>query len=170
MALKPFTRDLWMDASPQAVFAVLADLDQASEWHPILRIKRLTEGPLEVGSGWVEVRADAKGKPSASTVRVTACEPGLFSLHVDHKMVDLTCTFRLLPIKSGTRVEYECTGKGKGLARFFGGRIAKEIVRVDGDILERLAAQVARGPAKPKGRAAAKPKAKPAKGKAKKGR
>lgn len=169
MALKPFTRDLWIDAKPPAVFAVLVDLDQASAWHPILRIKRLTDGPLEVGSGWVEVRADAKGKPSASTVRVIACEPGLFSLHVDHKAVDLDCTFRLFPVESGTRVEYECTGKGKGLARFFGGRISKEIERIDGDVLDRLAAQVTRGSApKAKGRAAAQPKAKS--GKAKKGR
>ncbi|MEK6985534.1 MAG: SRPBCC family protein [Candidatus Thermoplasmatota archaeon] len=169
MALKPFTRDAWIDAKPAAVFAVLADLDQADQWHPILRIKRLTEGPLEVGSGWVEVRADAKGKPSASTVRVTAMEPGLFALHVDHKAVDLDCTFRLIPVESGTRVEYECTGKGKGLARFFGGAIAKEIERVDGDILDRLAAQMAR-PSRPKtkGREAAKPKAKG--GKAKKSR
>ncbi len=164
MATKPFTLELWIDAKPDAVFDVLADLDQAKAWHPsIVSIEKLTSGPLKEGSTWIETRP-MRGKPSPATIKVTQFQrPNAFAIHVDHKMVDLDCTFAITPMKGGTRVEYTAVGKGKGLARLFSGMINKQMEKVDGDLLPRLCHQVEAN-AKP----AKAPGAKPAKKAAKK--
>lgn len=160
MATKPFTRDLWIDAKPAQVFAVLADLGQVQGWHPtVTSIKRLDESKMKEGTSWIETRTDAKGKPQVSTVRVTKFEPSTcLSINVAHKKVDLDCTFCLLDMKGGTRVEYSAVGKGKGIARFFPGKINEQMEKVDGDLLPRLCAQVevATKAAKPVAKAARK--------------
>jgi uncharacterized protein YndB with AHSA1/START domain len=176
MATKPFTLELWIDAKPEAVFDVLADLDLAKQWHPsILSIQPLTGGPMKEGSTWIETRP-MRGKPQASTIKVTRFErpakgPGAFAIHVDHKVVDMDCTFVLLPKEDGTRIEYTAIGRGKGLMKLFAGKINKEMEKVDADLLPRLCHVVTEcvkegkvGKAKP---AATKAPAKAAKGKAK---
>ena len=46
-----------ISASPERVLATILDLDRAPEWVPnLVRIERLTDGPVEVGSRWREVR------------------------------------------------------------------------------------------------------------------
>lgn len=65
-----------IEAPPQRVWDVLVDVDAWQEWLPnLVRIERLTEGPLEPGSRWREVRK-MFGREASEVFEVTAVEPG----------------------------------------------------------------------------------------------
>jgi uncharacterized protein YndB with AHSA1/START domain len=73
-------------ASPERVFAAIVDLDRWHEWLPdLVRIERLSDGPLRVGSRWREVRRSSGGE-GMEVYEVTGLEPGRsLELYVDGK-------------------------------------------------------------------------------------
>lgn len=61
---------------PERVFDALAHPEETGKWMPnIVRIERLTEGPLRVGAQFRETRK-MFGKESTEFFEVTALEPG----------------------------------------------------------------------------------------------
>lgn len=138
-------------AKPAAVFAVLCDLEQARKWMPgIESIDDEPKGALAVGSAWIEHRKDPKGREFVSTISVTQLDaPTALSLHVSHKILDMDLHFTLAPDGAGTKVNYAASLKMKPLMFFMGGMVAKQMREVDGDLLDRLAAHIEKGTAKP---------------------
>ena len=56
MALN-FTTELEIHAPQQQVFDCMTDLDGYQQWmHGLLRVDKLTDGPVAVGNSWREVR------------------------------------------------------------------------------------------------------------------
>lgn len=63
------------NAPPERVFAAITDTDSWHKWmHNLVRVEKLTEGPLGAGSQWREVRK-IMGKEGAEVFEVVAFDP-----------------------------------------------------------------------------------------------
>ena len=156
-AVKGFTLRSTLDAKPQAVFDVLADVDGAKQWIPEIQdIRRVTDGPLGVGSTWIETRRSKDGKRTfVTTIRVTEFTPGeAFAIAVDEKRATMAFRFGLVQKGKGTEVTYEAKGRLKGLFAPFSGKLVKAMESEDADILQRLGEQARKAGAKGKTTAA----------------
>lgn len=70
-----FTIEERIERPPAEVYAALTDIDAWSSYIPeILRIERLSEGPLAVGSRWRETRR-MYGREASEVFEATALEP-----------------------------------------------------------------------------------------------
>ena len=58
--------------------------------------------------------------------------------------VELTFTFSFWPEGAATKVTFECTCEGKGLARLWAGAMAKMVERADDQRIDRLRAAMER--------------------------
>lgn len=130
-------------ATPERVFSVLSDLDQAREWMPaIQKIERLDDRPFGVGTAWKETRLAGK-RTMESTVRVVACEPGTrLALRVESDAMEGDMAFSLRPTGPGTEVHYTAQMKGRGFMRLMSGTINRMMAQEDASLLDRLSAQV----------------------------
>ena len=102
--------DVLIAAPPERVWAGLVDVDRMGEWMKgLVKIERLTEGPLAVGSQFSETRK-MFGREATEVFEVTKFEPPrLLELYVDGKKGSSGCgeyRFRhiLTPEGAGTRL------------------------------------------------------------------
>lgn len=102
--------DVLIAAPPERVWAGLVDVDRMGEWMKgLVRIERLTEGPLTVGSQFRETRK-MWGREAGEVFEVTVFDPPrLLELYVDGKRGSSGCgeyRFRhtLTPEGAGTRL------------------------------------------------------------------
>ena len=132
-------------ASPDRIFSVLSDLNQAREWMPaIQKIEPLTQGTFRVGTSWKETRTAGK-RMMESTIRVVQFDPNSkLGLQVDSKAMTGYLEFNLLPQGGSTQVRYHGEMKGRGLMRLMTGTINRMMAEQDADLLERLKSQVQR--------------------------
>jgi len=130
-------------APPEAVFAVLSDLDQAKEWMPAIQsIQPVTTTPMAKGSTWVETRQSPRGL-FVSTIQVTDYEPGkAFAIAANAKQAALQFRFDLAAEGTSTKVTATSDGHLKGFLRVFSGKLRKQMAEADRDLLERLERQV----------------------------
>ncbi len=129
-------------ATPERLFSILSDLNQAREWMPaIQKIERLDDRPFGVGTAWKETRLAGK-RTMESTVRVVAWEPASrLALRVESDAMEGDMAFTLKPTGPGTEVHYTAQMKGRGMMRLMSGTINKMMAQEDADLLERLATQ-----------------------------
>ncbi|WP_449536432.1 SRPBCC family protein [Ferdinandcohnia sp. Marseille-Q9671] len=67
----------------EKVYQALLDLDAATHWmQGLVRIKRLDEGQMKVGSGWIETRK-MMGHEASEVFKVIGLEPEKIELFVD---------------------------------------------------------------------------------------
>lgn len=132
-----------LPATPDRIFSVLSDLDQARQWMPaIQKIERLDDRPFGVGTSWKETRLAGK-RSMESTIRVVACEPGSrLALRVESDAMEGDLVFALKPTGPGTEVRYTAQMKGRGMMRLMTGTINKTMAEQDADLLDRLAVQI----------------------------
>ena len=140
------TEVLSFDLPPARVFAPLADLDSMAKWMPgFVRVERLTEGPLRVGSQYRETRK-TMGHQATEHFEVTALDPPRrLALRVDgtkgsSRRGEYLFEYALAPSGGGT--DLILTGEIRGLGRFaeFLGRIfagpMKKVIAKDLDSLK----------------------------------
>jgi uncharacterized protein YndB with AHSA1/START domain len=79
-----FDTVLVISASPERVFSTMTDLDGWSTWMKgLVRVEKLTDGPVGVGTEWRETRK-MMGKEGSEVFDITAFDPPRsMSLHVD---------------------------------------------------------------------------------------
>jgi carbon monoxide dehydrogenase subunit G len=118
-----------ISASPERVFAALTELDGAAAWMPgLVRIERLTEGPMRVGSAWRETRK-VMGKERTEEFEVTTLEaPWRFAVRCDgtkgtSKRGEYLFSFRLSPEGGRTRVELDAEIRALGPIMSLFGRL-----------------------------------------------
>jgi hypothetical protein len=102
-----------IDATPQNVWAVLADLGRYGEWHP--KFISVT-GQLTVGSKLTIKTTDYSGRAMTVKVKVLTVEPDA-ELRWASKMLGITIskrTFLLSPSAGGTVLEQSGTYHGIG--------------------------------------------------------
>jgi carbon monoxide dehydrogenase subunit G len=132
-------------ATPDQVFSVLSDLNQAPQWMPaVQKIERLDDRPFGVGTAWRETRTAGK-RTMESTIRVVTCEPGSkLALRVESDAMEGDLQFLLTPTGPGTEVHYSAAMKGRGFMRLMTGTINRLMAQEDADLLARLEKQVAK--------------------------
>jgi uncharacterized protein YndB with AHSA1/START domain len=140
-----FTRSITIRRSPEQVYAVLDDLEQAPGWMPsIRRIDVLTPGmKIGVGFKWRETRRMFGILRIKMVLVVTAHDPPrTWGLTYNDGKVQATATFELAATVHGTQVSFvedveDLQGNAKRAARMF-----KSMEKQDRDLLDRLKAHV----------------------------
>ncbi|MGH2794173.1 MAG: SRPBCC family protein [Actinomycetota bacterium] len=117
----PIKAKIQVDASPQRVFDVLADIPTHGSWanqKAGLAVKPVSDGPTAVGSMFHSEQKFA-GKHAAADIKVTRLEAPTtlaFEAHQPGKKpVTYTSTFTLTPSGSGTLVERTLDPNPSGL-------------------------------------------------------
>jgi len=121
-------------ATPENVWAVLADLAGYPQWHPVFRS---VTGQLAVGSKLtIRTIVPATGHPMTARVKVLTVEPGT-ELGWASKLLGITISkrrFLLSPSGGGTLLVQAATYHGLGGTRrgYRGGRIVNVIGSIQG--------------------------------------
>lgn len=113
--------------SKQKVYSSLLDLDAANEWmQGLVRMERLDDGPVKVGSEWKETRK-MYGKEASEYFEVVELhEPNKIVLRCDGKKGttgtgEYIYTYELTASGESTEVKLDGEIKGlTGLTKFFG--------------------------------------------------
>jgi uncharacterized protein YndB with AHSA1/START domain len=140
-----FTRSIAIRRSPEQVFAVLDDLEQAPQWMPaIRRIDVLTPGMrMGVGFKWRETRRVLGILRMKVVLVVTSHDPPrTWGLTYNGGKMQATATFELTASPSGTHVAFvedveDLQGNEKRAARTL-----RMMEKQDADLLERLKVHV----------------------------
>lgn len=131
-----FQTSATIDASREAVFDAVTDLDNASKLSPsVVRIEPLTEGPVREGYVFRETRTMGSREVSAD-IRITAFDPpNAYSASSDYKGSTFTYTYTLADAPGGgTELTLTCTAKLKGvLTRLMAPMIFAAMKKLDGD-------------------------------------
>lgn len=116
------TASIEIAATPEKVWAVLADLTSYPHWHPVFRS---VTGQLAVGSRLtIKTRVPSTGRLMTVSVKVLTAEPGS-ELRWASKMLGITISkrrFLLSPSGGGTSLVQIGTYRGSGYAGYGGGR------------------------------------------------
>ncbi|MGD0068356.1 MAG: SRPBCC domain-containing protein [Streptosporangiaceae bacterium] len=121
-------------ATPENVWAVLADLASYPQWHPVFLS---VTGQLAAGSKLtIRTTVPATGNPMTARVKVLTVEPGA-ELRWASKLLGITISkrsFLLSPSGGGTLMVQSATYRGLGGTRkgFRGGRIVNVIGSIQG--------------------------------------
>ncbi len=103
--MRLFTRTIWIDRPPAAVFDFFTDFSQASSWRQYVRTMTPVEpGPIHPGSK-IHVTMDLSGEDYAFDLEVLAIEPPRVWRHRTNE-ADYTGSieYRFEPETTGTRV------------------------------------------------------------------
>lgn len=116
-------------ASPEAVFAYLADFTTTTEWDPGTVATERVSGDGGVGTVYRNV-SEFNGRRTELTYTVAEHRsPSLIVLHGTNKTVDATDRMEVAPHGTGARVVYSADFTFKGLAKlvvpFLGGAFRK---------------------------------------------
>jgi uncharacterized membrane protein len=128
-----------INANPEAVFAVIADVENAPariDWFE--KVDMLTDGPVRVGTKWREIRR-MNNKQCIEEWEMTAFEcPSYFAAYCDSQGYDVEWTMRVAPEGEASKLTLEMTTRprtfiGKFLApvEWLMSGIMKKIVRKD---------------------------------------
>ena len=128
-------QELFVDAPPERVFALLAQPERTPEWSPnVLSIRRTSEGPIEVGST-TETVVRALGTRQRAIGRCTVFDPP--RRLVIESRTDLGATSRsdseLTPEGRGTRLRatLDYIVPGGGVGKLFDKLVAERQTRQD---------------------------------------
>ena len=159
-----FTRSIAIRRSPEQVFAVLDDVEQAPQWMPaIRRIDILTPGMrLGVGFKWRETRR-VFGILRVKVVLVVTSHdpPRTWGLTYNDGKVQATATFELAATPSGTQVAFVEEVEGLQGKPGRADRMMQAMEKQDADLLDRLKAHVEATTEEPPGLAPDAPPATP---------
>lgn len=101
-----------LSAPPEAVWAVLTDLEHAPETlRAVTKVELLTPGPYGVGTRWRETR-QMWGREATEEIWVTASEaPSRTVVEANPGKTRYTTTFTLRPAGSGTQLDVRFTAR-----------------------------------------------------------
>ncbi len=103
-----FTMTRQVHAPTDVVFDVFADIDHAPDRiDQIVKVERLTDGPIGLGTRWRETRVVFK-KHATEELEITGFESGRsYTVGCESCGCEYACTFRFEPEGDGTRVDFE---------------------------------------------------------------
>jgi hypothetical protein len=137
--------EAWIDADPQAVWAVLADFGRYAEWNP-LNLTAAGEAKLgaRVDMTFLNL-ASHGGSTIRQTVIVTTCEPGRSLAWTGHipLLFGGRHFFELEPARDGTNVRHGEDFRGLIAMTFSAGRLARDFTPAYEEVNRALAERVA---------------------------
>lgn len=111
MAHSVFNYRIDIGAKPDDVFAYLSDLTKHSEWNDGLKVEKVSDGDVAVGT---EYHSTGKqlGKSVENTVKITEFEsPNKFSFTGSDGKLEFLQEFTLSEHNGGTRLERKTSGE-----------------------------------------------------------
>jgi carbon monoxide dehydrogenase subunit G len=141
-----FTRQGVVNAQPHQVFDFVTDQSKISLWSPeVVSSVVAGGGPVQQGSRLIQRRKQGK-REMTNEVEVTAHDrPKSHAVRTRILGVEMHFTFSFWPEGSGTKVTFDCTCEGRGLAKLWAGKMAKLVEAADDQRIERLKAAMDRG-------------------------
>ena len=129
----------WINRPPPEVFNFLADATNAPKVVPsVVRVEKLTEGPVGVGTRYRETRLMTK-KEAQAELEVSGYEsPGHFAMHNVTNGIETTYDYRLSAERDGTRVNLAAEVRAGGLKKAMVPVVVSILKKEDGDHLQRL--------------------------------
>lgn len=126
---------------PQEVFEVISNPTEATAFlDNIKESKKLTEGPITVGTTFRETRV-VSGKEASADLLVSAYEPDTHvSISTETEGIKVTYHYRLSPEDAGTRLRWLCELESSGLRKMMLPMVAAIMKKEDGDHLQKLKA------------------------------
>lgn len=114
---------------PAEVFARLLEVERLPEWQETaLAVRREGDGPIGLGSGWVETRR-FMGRDSDADVQVTELERDrLLTLAIKAGPIAIAVRHVLTATPEGTDLLVEVSG-GEGVPRFMRGMAVKKVAK-----------------------------------------
>ncbi len=134
-----FERTEWIAREPEAVFAFLADVRNASKTMPqIKQMVKLTDGPVSAGTRYRETRV-VKGNEAQAELEVARFEPPQhYSMRNITQGIETLYHYTFLPEGDGTRVQLRCELNATGVRKLMLPMVAGILKKEDGDHLQRL--------------------------------
>ena len=128
-----------IDRPPEAVFALVADLERTPEWQGSLdRIELETDGPIRAHTRGTEIRS-AGGRRLESQFEVTELEPGRrLAISTRSGTAEADATFDVVATDRGTRVTSTVDLRLRGVLRFIEAGLRGRIEQQTRDDLARL--------------------------------
>ena len=130
-----------IDRPPSDVFAVISDPTEATGFlDNITDSRRLTDGPIGVGTVFRETRV-VSGKEASADLVIAAYEPDAHvAVETEAEGIRVVYHYRLAPDAGGTRLEWTCDLEASGLRKMMLPIVAAIMKKEDGDHLQRLKA------------------------------
>jgi carbon monoxide dehydrogenase subunit G len=126
---------------PREVFGVLSDPTEATKFlDNITESRKLTEGPVAVGTTFRETRV-VNGKEASADLVVSAYEPDTHvGISTEAEGIRVSYRYDLSSEGPGTRLRWVCELEAGGLRKMMLPMVAAIMKKEDGDHLQRLKA------------------------------
>jgi carbon monoxide dehydrogenase subunit G len=125
--------------SPREVFEVISNPTEATKFlDNIKESKKLTEGPIAVGTMFRETRV-VSGKEASADLLVNTFEPNTHvGISTEAEGIKVDYHYRLSPEGDGTRLTWVCELEASGLRKMMLPMVAAIMKKEDGEHLQRL--------------------------------
>ncbi|WP_210481736.1 SRPBCC family protein [Naasia sp. SYSU D00948] len=136
-----FTLEEHIARPPKDVFDVLADPTRATVFlDNIKESRRLTDGPISVGTAFRETRV-VNGREATADLVVSVYEPDThIGISTEAEGIRVTYDYRLVPDGEGTRLTWTCQLETGRLRRLMLPVVSAILRKEDGDHLQKLKA------------------------------
>jgi hypothetical protein len=142
-----YSHSLDVDASPDAVYAIIDDTDRTPEWlDRCTRIDNLEDGPNRVGTPLRYHYRDGRRTGTMDGRIVTHDAGRRFAMTFADKMMDVTVDFRTDPAAGGgTRLTHDIDIRTRGVGKLFTPLIKRSLPKQTVSAMENLKALAERG-------------------------
>jgi len=129
----------WVARSPKDVFQFVTDSANAPKVSDsVIRMEKLTDGPMGVGTRYQETRL-MDGKEQQAVLEVVAFENGSrYSVRNETQGIETVYQYEFSPENDGTRIVLTCNVNAKGLKKAMVPVVVNILKKEDGDHLQRL--------------------------------
>ena len=131
----------WLAQAPKDVFQFVTDSANAPKVIPsVVRMEKLTDGPIGVGTRYQETRL-IDGKEQTAELEIVAFDSGSrYSVRNEAQGIETIYEYDLHPENDGTRILLTCHVNAKGLKKAVVPVLVNILKKEDGDHLKRLRA------------------------------
>lgn len=136
-----FSRQGVINAQPHQVFDFVTDQSKLPLWSPEVVSSEVAGGrSIEAGSRLLQKRRQGRRTMSNEVEVTTHDRPRTHAVKTRIMGVEMHFIFSFWPEGKGTKVTFDCSCEGKGLARLWAGRMAQLVEQADDQRIERLKA------------------------------
>jgi uncharacterized protein YndB with AHSA1/START domain len=134
-----FNMSEWIARPPKEVFDFITASENAPKIvNSVKSMVKLTEGPVRVGTRYLETRL-MHGKEQQAELEIVEFEPARkYAMQNVTEGIEVVYRYNLQPERDGTRIDLVCELKAKGIKKLMLPLVASILKKEDGDHLQRV--------------------------------